>query len=104
MSVFDSNSSITLHTLNIANRKSSAVVGLVESLKNLSLISPGEIGILAEYTNTLIAQKLLSMGVLLGSKIEVLRSAPWGGGLIIKADNLIIALRKKEAASLLIRQ
>lgn len=104
MSVFDSHSSITLHTLNIANQKPSAVVGLVESLKNLSLISPGEIGILAEYTNALIAQKLLSMGVLLGSKIEVLRSAPWGGGLIIKADNLIIALRKNEAATLLIRQ
>lgn len=103
MSVFDSRTSVSLHALNIANRKSSVVLGLVESLKNLSLISPGEIGVLAEYTNALIAQKLLSMGVLLGSRIEVLRSAPWGGGLIIKADNLIIALRKREAAALLIR-
>lgn len=104
MSVFDCHTSITLHALKISNRKSSAVVGLVESIKNLSLIAPGEIGVLAEYTNALIAQKLLSMGVLLGSRIEVLRSAPWGGGLIIKADSLIIALRRKEAAALLIRQ
>lgn len=43
------------------------------------------------------------MGILPGTQIEVIRSAPFGGGCYIKADNLLIALRKSEACSIVIQ-
>ena len=43
------------------------------------------------------------MGILPGTLIEVVRAAPFGGGCYIKADNLLIALRKSEACSIVIR-
>lgn len=43
------------------------------------------------------AGRLMAMGILPGSHVEVLRSAPFGGGYYIKADNLLIALRSEEA-------
>lgn len=64
---------------------------------------PGEIGVLFEFLDPGVATKLLSMGVLPGSKIEVRRFAPWGGGMIIKVDELVIALRKDEAETIAIK-
>ena len=43
------------------------------------------------------------MGILPGTQIEMVRAAPFGGGCYIKADNLLIALRKSEACSIVIR-
>lgn len=45
----------------------------------------------------------MAMGVLPGSRVEVLRSAPFGGGLYVKVDNLLLALRSEEAQIILIR-
>ncbi len=43
------------------------------------------------------------MGILPGSRVEVLHRAPFGGGLYIKADNLLIALRSEEAEAIVVR-
>lgn len=64
---------------------------------------PGEIGVIFEFLDSGVATKLLSMGVLPGSKIEVRRFAPWGGGMIIKVDELVIAVRKDEAETIAIK-
>jgi len=66
-------------------------------------VVPGEIGVIFEFLDSGVATKLLSMGVLPGSKIEVRRSAPWGGGMIIKVDELVIAVRKDEAETIAIK-
>lgn len=43
------------------------------------------------------------MGVLPGSLVMVMRSAPFGGGMYVKADNLLLALRSEEAGTIIIR-
>ncbi|HOY18087.1 MAG TPA: FeoA family protein [Haliscomenobacter sp.] len=63
----------------------------------------GSKGHVSHFTDTCMACKLLSMGILPGTQIEVIRSAPFGGGCYIKADNLLIALRKSEACSIVIQ-
>lgn len=52
--------------------------------------------IISHFTNDQVAGKLMSMGVLPGSQIELVRKAPLGGGWYVRVDRQIIALRKKE--------
>ncbi len=49
-----------------------------------------------------LAGKLTSMGLRPGTLIEVVRTAPFGHTLYIKADGLRLALRAEEARSILI--
>ncbi len=48
------------------------------------------------FTNDQLASRLISMGVLPGSKVELIRKAPFGGGWYARIDNQVIALRKEE--------
>jgi len=50
------------------------------------------------FTDEVISSRLLSMGILPGSMIEVMRKAPFKGGFYIKFDNQRVALRSQEAA------
>ena len=49
-----------------------------------------------------LAGKLTAMGLLPGTLIEMVRSAPFGKAYYIKADGVRLALREEEAASILI--
>lgn len=71
--------------------------------KQLSQMKPGIAGFVAQFTNEQIGCKLLTMGVFPGSRIEVIRVAPFGGGLFLKVDNNYLALRQQEAACILLR-
>lgn len=53
-------------------------------------------------SDELVSQKLTAMGLLPGSVIEMVRSAPFGGAFFIKVDGKNFALRQNEAASILI--
>lgn len=55
------------------------------------------------FSNDQVGSKLLAMGVLPGSKIRVVREAPFGGGIVVKVDNNYLALRKQEAACILLK-
>ena len=54
------------------------------------------------FTDELISSRLMTMGILPGSQIELIRKAPLRGGFYIKFDNQRIALRSIEAASILV--
>lgn len=71
--------------------------------KQVSTEKPGTAGIVAQFTNEQIGSKLLAMGILPGSRLEVVREAPFGGGLVVKVDNNYLALRKQEAACILLK-
>ncbi|MFN8320459.1 MAG: FeoA family protein [Saprospiraceae bacterium] len=43
--------------------------------------------------------KLLTMGLLPNSRVELVRKAPFGGALYIRMQNHLIAMRENEAAS-----
>lgn len=49
-----------------------------------------------------LAGKLTAMGLLPGTLIEMVRTAPFGKAYYIKIDNVRIALREEEAASILL--
>ena len=50
--------------------------------------------------NAALAGKLMSMGLLPGSMVELVRKAPFGHAYYIKADGVRFALREEEAASI----
>lgn len=49
-----------------------------------------------------LAGKLTAMGLLPGTLIEMVRTAPFGNAYYIKADGVRLALREEEAASIMI--
>jgi len=44
----------------------------------------------------------MAMGVLPGSRVELCRRAPFGGGWYVKVDNLLLALRQHEIDSIVL--
>ena len=79
------------------------MVALINSGKAISALKRGAVGFINKFTDDEVAQKLMSMGILPGTRIELVRRAPLGGGCYIKADNLLIALRTEEAARVILR-
>ena len=79
------------------------MVAAFESDKNLGHLKKGDVGIVSHFLNPNLASKLLAMGVLPGSSIQMVRKAPFGGGCYVKVDNLFIALRKNEARTIILR-
>ena len=71
-------------------------------LESLSNLKDGEKGTIRHFTNDHIASKLLSMGVLPGKSIRLVRRLPFGGGIYIKIENQSIALREDEARSIVL--
>ncbi|MBK8879266.1 MAG: ferrous iron transport protein A [Haliscomenobacter sp.] len=71
--------------------------------KPLFKVGVGDTGFVSHFTNDRIAGKLMAMGILPGCAIKVVRRAPFGGGCYIKADNILLALRKDEACTILVR-
>lgn len=79
------------------------MVATLASGKQLSQMKPGKTGFVSAFTNEQIGCKLLAMGVFPGSQIQVVRVAPFGGGLFLKIDDNYLALRQQEAACILLR-
>ena len=55
-------------------------------------------------TNRALYQKLLSMGIVEGTKIKVVARAPLGGPVNIRALGYQLSLRKSEADHILVQQ
>lgn len=79
------------------------MVATVTFNKLLSEAKPGVGEEVSHYTNDSIGGKLMSMGILPGSRVELVRRAPFGGGWYIKVDNLYLALRMEEASSVVLK-
>jgi Fe2+ transport system protein FeoA len=68
----------------------------------LSDLKVGKEGKIHKYTDDVIASKLLSMGVLPGKSVRLVRRIPFGGGLYIKVENHNIAVREEEAKNIVL--
>ncbi|NMM50640.1 FeoA family protein [Marinigracilibium pacificum] len=68
-----------------------------------SLQEKGKARILS-FQDDRIASKLLSMGILPGSTIQVVRKLPGKGAIYLKANGFGVALRNQEAASVLLEE
>lgn len=69
----------------------------------LNQAKPGLKGEISHFSDQGMGSKLMSMGVLPGSKIEYIRRAPFGGGCYVKVDSVLLGLRKAEAASIVLK-
>jgi ferrous iron transport protein A len=68
-------------------------------MRTLNQLRPGESGIVhALRGDGVIHQRLLEMGVIEGSEVEVVRLAPLGDPLEIRVQGYHLSLRKAEAA------
>ncbi len=71
-------------------------------LEKLADLREGEQGIVREFTDDKMASKLLSMGVLPGKSLRLMRRVPFGGGLYLKLDECSIAVRNIEAQNIVV--
>jgi ferrous iron transport protein A len=68
----------------------------------LSNLKAGAFGIIRQFTDDKMASKMLSMGILPGKALKLVRRIPFGGGLYIKVEDNNIAVRHIEAQNILI--
>jgi ferrous iron transport protein A len=73
--------------------------------RTITDLRPYESAKAISFTDNELACKLTSMGLLPGTKIQMVRQSPLGDAVYIKIDDgLRIALRKEEAASIRIEK
>tara|TARA_B110000495_G_C22990176_1_gene582971 strand:+ start:1286 stop:1507 length:222 start_codon:yes stop_codon:yes gene_type:complete len=72
-------------------------------LKNLTEISINKAVEILSFKHQLVAQKLITMGVIPGREIEVLRKSPFGGTYYIRVSDFYFAIRKVEAAAIIVK-
>lgn len=70
--------------------------------KTLADLKPGQSGIVAGFADDSLSIKLMEMGCLPGIKVTLQNKAPLGDPLGFQVAGYTLALRKKEAASVLI--
>lgn len=70
--------------------------------KVVSDLKQKERGTILKFTDQILASRLVAMGILPGSQIEVLGKIPLRSGLYLRFDNQRVALRIKEAQSIVV--
>jgi Fe2+ transport system protein FeoA len=72
----------------------------------LNTLTPGERGTIARITNAAsnVRQRLLEMGLVKGTSIELVRYAPMGDPIEVKVKGYRLSLRKVEAASVIVHK
>ncbi|MFD3394893.1 FeoA family protein [Aquirufa sp. OSTEICH-129V] len=68
--------------------------------KTLAELKIGERAEIVGFTDALLSLKLLEMGCLPGSEIEMTHLAPFGDPLAIKVSGYTLTMRKDEAATI----
>lgn len=62
----------------------------------------GEEAIVKHFSDSSMACKLLTIGIIPDSRIALIRKAPFGGAYCLKLGNTFVAVRDKEARSIII--
>jgi ferrous iron transport protein A len=75
---------------------------IMSQFETLDHLKNGEIGIIHKFTDDKMASKLLSMGVLPGKSLRLVRRVPFGGGIYIKVEECNIAVREAEAQHIVV--
>ncbi len=61
-------------------------------------------GVVCGFADHCFAHKYMCMGVVPGSRVELIRKAPFGQTCYFKIDGRMLAVRKEEAACLLLQR
>ncbi|MFT4644641.1 MAG: ferrous iron transport protein A [Planctomycetota bacterium] len=73
-------------------------------MKNLSKISINKVVEIISFKHQMVAKKLITMGVIPGREVEILRKAPFGGAYYIRVSDLYFAIRKAEAKTIIVKE
>ncbi len=65
--------------------------------KTLNLLLPGKKAVIKSFDDLDLASKMQELGCIPGESITLERIAPLGDPILIRIDNSLISLRKKEA-------
>jgi ferrous iron transport protein A len=68
--------------------------------RNVAEMRPGELGIVAGFTDELLSVKLMEMGCLPGAAIRFNFTAPFGDPVCISVSGYELSLRLEEAATI----
>ncbi|NJN78933.1 MAG: ferrous iron transport protein A [Saprospiraceae bacterium] len=71
--------------------------------RRLTDLQENQWGEIAQFSDDAMASRMMSMGILPGSCICMIKKAPMKGGVCLKVDNNKVALRCCEADSILIK-
>ena len=69
-----------------------------------SELVPREAGVVCGFADSCFAQRYMCMGVRVGSRVELVRRAPFGRACYLRVDGRHLAVRKEEAACLLLQR
>ncbi len=73
---------------------------MAESQKSVAQMSPGEVGVVAGFTDEHLSVKLMEMGCLPGVTVRFNFMAPFGGPVCISVSGYELSLRLSEAATI----
>ena len=74
----------------------------MSEFRALCCLKTGEKGVIYRFENDQLAAKLLSMGLLPGKSLTLVRRIPMGGGLYLKVGNHNFAVREEEARDIIL--
>lgn len=66
---------------------------------SLDTLPIGVVGIISEFSDKVVGSRLIELGLYPGKRIQVVRKAPFNGGLYIKSDKNAFAIGLTEAKS-----
>ncbi|MEM9982312.1 MAG: FeoA family protein [Bacteroidota bacterium] len=72
-------------------------------IKSIADLQVGEKGTIKEFRNEEISLRLLEMGCLPNTEVEVTQKAPFGDPICIRVANYQISLRRQEAYTVLVQ-
>ena len=73
---------------------------MAETSKNVAQMRPGDIGIIAGFTDEVLSVKLMEMGCLPGIPVRFNFTAPLGDPVCISVSGYELSLRLEEAATI----
>ena len=73
---------------------------MVENPRNVSEMKPGDVGVIAGFTDDYLAVKLMEMGCLPGVPVRFNFTAPFGDPVCISVSGYELSLRLEEAATI----
>jgi ferrous iron transport protein A len=71
-------------------------------MRHLHQLASGETAIIQEFADLGLASRLISMGVLPGQEIKMVRHSFTGASCIVQLKALTLALRQSEAAGIIV--
>lgn len=76
---------------------------MTQTTRQAATLKHGETGIIEGFSDESLSLKLLEMGLLPGSEITLVRTAPLGDPLYFHVAGYNLSLRKEEASTVLIK-